>query len=89
MAAIFWRDGFSMQEGVYVTIANPAFCLLLYLTGAHLRGKLQHGSDVSQQKIKSRPIRTWEIGGVALSGELYRNWWEILKHWIYIIGKSL
>ena len=31
---------------------------LLYLTGAHLRGKLQHGSDVSQQKIKSRPIRT-------------------------------
>ena len=38
-------------EGIYVTIVHPAFCLFLYLTGANFRGKLQHGGDVSQQKI--------------------------------------
>ena len=58
------------MEGVCVTIGNPAFCLFLYLTGVHFRGKLQHGRDVSQQKIKSQPIRTREIGGVSLSGVL-------------------
>ena len=51
-------------------IGNPAFCLFLYLTGVHFRGKLQHGRDVSQQKIKSQPIRSREIGGVSLSGVL-------------------
>ena len=55
-----------MLEGVYVTIGNPAFCLFLYLTG-----ELQHVGDVSQQKIKYRPIRTREIGGVSLSDVLY------------------
>ena len=60
-----------MLEGVYVTIGNPAFCLFLYLTGVHFRGELQHGGDVSQQKIKCRPIRTREIGGVSLSDVLY------------------
>ena len=35
----------------YVTIVHPAFCLFLYLTGVHFRGELQHGGDVSQQKI--------------------------------------
>ena len=58
-------------EGAYVTIGNPAFCLLLYLTGVHFRGELQHGGDVNQQKIKRRPIRTSEIGGVFLSDVLY------------------
>ena len=38
-------------EGIYVTIVHPAFCLFLYLTGVHFRGELQHGGDVSQQKI--------------------------------------
>ena len=45
-------------EGVYVTIGNPALCIFLYLTAVHFRGELQHGCDVSQQKIKCRPIRT-------------------------------
>ena len=49
------------------------FCLFLYLTGVHFRGKLQHGGDVSQQKIKCRPSRTQEIGGVSLSDVLYVN----------------
>ena len=61
------------MEGVCVTIGNPAFCLFLYLTGVHFRGKLQHIGDVSQQKIKCRPIRTREIGGVTLSDILYEN----------------
>ena len=59
------------KEVVYVTVGNLAFCLALYLTGVHFRGKLQHVGDVSEQKIKCRPIRTREIGGVRLQGELY------------------
>ena len=35
-----------------MTIGNPAFCLALYLTGAHFRGGLQYVGDVSGQKIK-------------------------------------
>ena len=58
------------KEGVYLTIVDTAFCFFLYLTGVHFRGELQHGGDVSQQKIKCRPIRTWEIGGVSLSDVL-------------------
>ena len=54
-----------------MTIGNPAFCLALYLTGVHFRGELQHGDDVSKEKIKCRPIRTREIGGARLSEELY------------------
>ena len=54
-----------------MTIENPAFCLFLYLTGVHFRGKLQHGGDVSQQKIKCRPIRAREIGDASLSDVLY------------------
>ena len=38
-------------EVVYVTFGNPAFCLFLYLIGVHVRGKLQHVGDVSEQKI--------------------------------------
>ena len=59
------------SEGVYVTIVLPAFCLFLYLTGVHFRGKLQRRGDVSQQKIRCRPIRTREIGSVSLSDVLY------------------
>ena len=57
-----------------MTIENPAFCLFLYLTGVHFRGELKHGGDVSQQKIKCRPIRTREIGGVSLTDVLYVNY---------------
>ena len=54
-----------------MTIGNSAFCLALYLTGAHFQGKLQHGGDVSEETIKFWPIITWEKGGVRLSEELY------------------
>ena len=59
------------MESVYVTIVHPAFCLFLYLTDVHFRSELQHGGDVSQQKIKCRPIRTGEIGGASLLDVLY------------------
>ena len=55
-----------INEVVYVTIGNPAFCLFLYLTGVRFRGELQQVGDVSDQKIKCLPIRTREIGGVRL-----------------------
>ena len=44
-----------------MTIGNPAFRLVLYLTGVHFRGELQHVGHV-----RGRPIRTQEIGGVRL-----------------------
>ena len=56
-----------------MTIGSTAFCLILYLTGIHFRGELQHGGDVSPQKVKCRRIRTREIGGVSLSDVLYDN----------------
>ena len=55
-------------------IGNPPFCLFLYLTGVHFRGELQHSGDVSQQKIKCRPIIAREIGGTSLSDGLYINY---------------
>ena len=54
-----------------MTVRNPAFCLALYLTGVHFRGKLQYVGHTGGQKIKCRPIRTQEIGGVILQEELY------------------
>ena len=60
-----------VKEVVDMTIGNPAFCLLLYLTGVHFRGELLYGGDVSQQKIKCRPIRAREIGGASFSDVLY------------------
>ena len=60
-----------------MTIGNPAFCLLLYLTGVHFRAELQHGGHVGQQKIKYRPTRIPEIVGVRLQDELYAK--EMLK----------
>ena len=56
-----------------MTTVYPAFCLFLYLTGLHFRGELQHGGDISQQKIKCRPIRIREIGGALLSDVLYEG----------------
>ena len=41
-----------LNEVVYVTIGNPAFCLTLCLTGVHFRGELQHVGHVGGQKIK-------------------------------------
>ena len=64
---------FMLEEGVYVTIVHRAFCLFLYLTGVHFRGELQHGGDVSQQKIKFRSIRARETGCVSLSDVLYEK----------------
>ena len=32
----------------YVTIGNSAFCLVLYLTGVHFRGELQHVGHVGE-----------------------------------------
>ena len=57
-----------------MTIGNPAFCLLLCLTGVYFPGELQHVGDVNEQNFKSRPIKTREIGGVRLSEELYDNY---------------
>ena len=62
------------MKGVSVAIGNLSFCLALYLTGVHFQGKLQHVSDVSEQKFKCRPIRTREIGGVRLSDALYASY---------------
>ena len=51
---------------MYVTNANPAFCLALYLIGVHFRGELQPVGHVGEQKIKCRQIRTQETAGVRL-----------------------
>ena len=59
-----------LRKSVYVTIGNLSFCVL-YLTGIHFGGELQHDGDVGQQKIKWRPVKTREIGGVTLSDVLY------------------
>ena len=49
-----------------MTIGNSAFCLALYLTDVHFRGELKHVDDVSGKKLKCRPIRARQIGGVIL-----------------------
>ena len=54
-----------------MAIENAAFCIALYLTVIHSRGESQHAGDVSEQKIKCRPIRARTIGGARLSVELY------------------
>ena len=60
----------------YVTIGNPPFCLALYLTAVHFRDELQHVGDVSEQKIKCRPIRTREIGGKPILLNLYNLFYK-------------
>ena len=69
----------SSVQGVYVTLGKHGFCLFLYLTWVHYRDKLQHGVDVSKQKIKFKPIRTEEVGAVALLGVLYVEVAQIWK----------
>ena len=54
-----------------MTTGNPAFCLFLYLTGVQFRSELLYVGDVSEQKIKYWPIRTWEVVGVRLYDGLY------------------
>ena len=63
----------TMECFVYMLCCSfgGSFSIFLYLTGVHFREALQHGGDVSQQKIKWRTIRTREIGGVSLSDVLY------------------
>ena len=56
---------------VFILTKKKVFCRYFYLTGVHFRDELQHGGDVSQQKIKCRPIITREIGGVSLLDVLY------------------
>ena len=56
-----------------MTIGNPAFCLALHLTGVRFWGELQHVNDVSEETIKCGRIRSREIGGVRLQGELYER----------------
>ena len=58
-----------IYEAVYVAIGNQAFCLFLYLTGMHFRGKLQHIGDVSEQKIK------------CLTNQNSRNRWCQIVRW--------
>ena len=72
-----------------MTIGNPAFCLFLYFTSVHFRGELQHGGDVSQQKIKCQPIRTREIGGVTLSDVLYNDIRKTRMSWLQNAVKYL
>ena len=52
---------------------NPDFCFALYLTGVHFQDELQHVGDVSQQKIKYRPIWNREIGDATLPDVLYEK----------------
>ena len=59
------------MEVIHVTKRYPAFCLTFRLTGVHFRGELQRVGDVSEQKFKYGPIRTWEITDIKLSHELY------------------
>ena len=61
-----FHPGPKFTEVVYVTIGNPALCFVLYLTGVHFRGELQHVGHAAEQKIKYQPIRTRKIGGVRL-----------------------
>ena len=59
------KNAFSC-EVLYVIIGKPTFCFVLYLTGVHFRGELQHVGHGGEQKIKCSPIRTREIAGVRL-----------------------
>ena len=58
-------------DGVFRTTGNPAFCLFLNLTGVNFQGSLQYSDDVSEWKIKCRPVGTREIGVDSLSDVLY------------------
>ena len=53
-----------------MTIGNPAFCLVLYLTRVHFRGELEHVCHAGEKKIKCRPVRIPEIASVRLQDKL-------------------
>ena len=51
-----------------MTIGNPAFCLALYLTGVHFRGKLHHLGQVGEQKNQ-----------VSTNQNSKSNWCQIVR----------
>ena len=58
-----YSSSFNYYKGEYMTIGNPAFCLALYLTDIHFRGKLQHlgrwvgkKSSVDQSELKIQVV---------------------------------
>ena len=53
----------------------PSFLLLLVFDWRTFSRRVTARWDVSQKKIKCRPIRTWELGGVSLSDVLYGTYW--------------
>ena len=54
-----------------MTVGNPAFWFVWYLTSKNFRGEFQHDGHVGEQKIKRQPIRTGGIAGPWLQDELY------------------
>ena len=42
--------------------------------------RFKHVGDVSEQKFKCQPLRTWEIGGVRLLETLYGIWCAYADH---------
>ena len=56
----------SINRGCLYDNCTPSFLLLLIFDWRTLSRRVKHGDDVSQQKSKCQPIRTWEIGGVSL-----------------------
>ena len=56
-----------IQDVVYVTIGNPAFCLALYLTGVHLRASysalvtlVSKNSSVDQSELEKYEVSNWK-----------------------------
>ena len=70
-----------------MTIVHSAFYLFLCLTGVHFRSELQHGGDVSQQKIKCRPVRTRERGGVYCQIYCMFHWTPLVTSGSFINSK--
>ena len=52
-----------------MTIGKPTFLSRMIFDCVHFRGELQHVGHVGRQNIKSRPIRTGEIGGARLQDD--------------------
>ena len=73
-----------LYKRVCVTIGNPAFCITLYLTGVHFRGKnvrqkLQHVRHVDTPKVTAR----WSRGSAKNEGFTNQNsrnsWCQIVR----------
>ena len=78
-----WGSEFWYTEVVFVTNSYPDFCLTFPLTGVHFQGELQRDGDVSEQKLKYRPIRTRQIIDIRLLHKLYDSL-EVLQ-WYYLL----